>query len=185
VDFLYLKHLSQGHTKNEVLQDLMVEYGQDVWNFAYSLTRRPSIADDIRQEVFVKAFHRLESYRGQSTVKTWLLAITRNSVTDYHRSAFFRKVMLVDYIKETGESPSAEQQYLDRQKIDDAWKAVMSLPVKLREVIVLYVHHELPLVEIARMLKISEVAAKVRLYRARIKVNETFNESEGDMHGEL
>ncbi|KIL37012.1 hypothetical protein SD71_04850 [Cohnella kolymensis] len=185
MDFLYLKHLSQGHDKNEVLQNLMEEYGQDVWNFAFSVTRHPAIADDIRQEVFVKAFNRLETYRGQSSVKTWLLAITRNAVTDYHRSAFFRKVTLVDYIKETGEHPSAEQQYLDSQKIDDAWKAVMSLPMKLREVIVLFVHHELSIAEIARLLKISESAAKVRLHRARIRVNQTFNGSEGDRHGEL
>ncbi|MBW7455213.1 RNA polymerase sigma factor, partial [Paenibacillus sepulcri] len=58
---------------------VMEEYGDDVWSYAYFLTGNKDTADELAQETFVKAFRRLASYRGESSVKTWLLVIARNS----------------------------------------------------------------------------------------------------------
>jgi RNA polymerase sigma-70 factor (ECF subfamily) len=184
VDFDYLKYLSSGYDKNKILHDLMVEFGQDVWNYAFSLTRYRHLADDIRQDAFVKAFNKLDTFRGESSPKAWLLSITRNLAIDYRRSAFLRKVTLVDYIKERGSYASAEQEFFENLAVSDAWKAVLSLPIKHREVIVLYVHHQLSILEIAALLKISESAVKVRLHRARIKVNASYKEREDTFYGE-
>jgi RNA polymerase sigma-70 factor (ECF subfamily) len=183
VDFSYLKHLSKGYDKNKILHDLMVAFGQDVWNFAFLLTHQHNLADDIRQDVFVKAYDKLDYFRGESSPKTWLLSITRNTAIDYRRSAFFRKVTLIDYVTDNGTHPSAEKEFLEKQVLADAWKAVMSLPLKLREVIVLYVHHQLSIAEIADLLHISKSAVKVRLHRARNKVNETYNGKDGELSG--
>lgn len=183
MDLSYLKDLSEGHDKNEILRDLMMAYGGDVWNFAYSLTRRRELADDIRQDVFVKAYGKIDTFRGVSSIKTWLFSITRNTVIDYHRSAIFRKVTLIDYIASKVSHPSAEQDYLANEIFSETWKAVMSLPVKLREVIVLFAHHQLSIAEIAAVLKISESSVKVRLHRARKKVNQILGESEADPNG--
>lgn len=184
MNFEYLKYLSSGHNKNEILQNLMIQYGQDVWNFAFSLTRQRSLADDIRQDVFVRAYDKLDTFRGDSSVKTWLFSITRNIAVDYRRSAFFRKVTLIDYIIEKGSNPSAEREYFEQLGLKDAWKAVLSLPIKLREVITLYVHHQLSIAEIAAMLQISESAVKVRLHRARNKVNEMYKGKDEVFYGE-
>jgi RNA polymerase sigma-70 factor (ECF subfamily) len=181
VDFSYLKHLSKGYDKNKILHDLMVVFGQDIWNFAFLLTHQHNLADDIRQDVFVKAYEKLDSFRGESSPKTWLLSITRNAAIDYRRSAFFRKVTLIDYVTVNGAHPSAEKEFFEKQVLTDAWKVVMSLPLKLREVIVLYVHHQLSIAEIADLLHVSESAVKVRLHRARNKVNEIYNGKDGEL----
>lgn len=174
MDFTYLHYLSKGHDKNKILRDLMVAHGEDVWNFAYSLTRQRSLADDIRQDVFIKAYEKLESFRGESSVKTWLLSITRNVVIDYQRKVFFRKVKLVGFIQDIGNSSSAEKDFLQNENLKEVWKVVLNLPVKLREVLVLYAHYQLSIAEIANLLKISDSAVKVRLHRARKKVNIVF-----------
>lgn len=176
--------MSSGYDKNKILQDLMVHFGEDVWNFAYSLTRQRNLADDIRQDVFVRVYDKLDTFRGQSSMKTWLFSITRNIAIDYRRSAFFRKVTLIDYVITKGSNPSAEKEFFEKWHVKDAWIAVLSLPIKLREVITLYVHHQLSIAEIAELLQVSESAVKVRLHRARCKVNDIFKERGDECYGE-
>ncbi|WP_256761646.1 sigma-70 family RNA polymerase sigma factor [Cohnella sp. WQ 127256] len=184
MDLEYMKYMSSGYDKNKILHLLMVQYGQDVWNFAFSLTRQRNLADDIRQDVFVKVFDKLDTFRAQSSVKTWLFSITRNLAVDYRRSAFIRKVTLVDYIRDRGSRHSAENEYFEKRDLNEAWKAVLSLPIKLREVITLFAHHQLSIAEIAVTLQISESAVKVRLHRARKQVNEKYKGREDAFYGE-
>ncbi|KRF13720.1 hypothetical protein ASG93_13785 [Paenibacillus sp. Soil787] len=185
LDFTYLKYLSKGHDKKQILHDLMLAYGQDVWNFAFSLTGQRNLADDIRQDVFVKAFNKLETFRGDSSPKLWLLSITRHVAFDYRKSMFLRKVCLVEYITEKTTSQSAEKEYFKNCLIKDTWQVVLSLPVKLREVMVLYIHHQLSIEEIGELLDISESAVKVRIHRARKKVNTICNERKGEISEEV
>lgn len=96
--------------KNVILEDLMVAYGEDVWNYAFFLTRQSELSDDITQDVFVRVYERLFSYRGEASVKTWLLTITRNLVRDHWRSAWFRKVMPFGTPLAKGESAPQRKQ---------------------------------------------------------------------------
>lgn len=79
------------------IRDLMVRYGEDVRNYAYFLTRRHDWADDIAQEVFVKAYRNIGSFRGESSIKTWLLRIARNTAYSYRKLAFFRRTVGLEY----------------------------------------------------------------------------------------
>jgi RNA polymerase sigma-70 factor (ECF subfamily) len=178
LDFEYLNYLGEGHNKDQILQDLMTAYGQDVWNFAFSLTRHRDAADDIAQECFLKAYRNLESFRGKSSVKTWLLTITKNAVRDYRRSAFIRKVTLMDKLPrgEAGGSLSAEQEALDQIVADAVWRKVLALPAKYRAVLVLYAHHQLSMEEISQLLSISVGTVKSRLFRARQRVTAMIEE---------
>jgi RNA polymerase sigma-70 factor, ECF subfamily len=178
LDFDYLRTLSAGHDKNAILSELIQHFGQDVWNFAFSLTQQRSLADDITQDAFLKAFRNLETFKGQSHIKTWLLSITRNVAADYRRSAFFRKVTLTERFSNPGISPSAEYEALDRLASNEVWKQVLRLPVKYREVLVLYAHNGLQMKEIAQLLDISEGTVKSRLFRARVKISDMLKRGE-------
>lgn len=57
-----------------------------VYNFAFQLTRDRQAADDITQESFIKAWKHIRRYRRGSSFKTWLFAITRNTVIDWLRT---------------------------------------------------------------------------------------------------
>jgi RNA polymerase sigma-70 factor (ECF subfamily) len=170
VGFEYLSALSETSDKDSVLQDLMNHLGRDVWNYAYFLTGSMDVADDVFQDVFVKVYRNLYSYRGESSVKTWLLTITRNVVKDHWKSAWTRRVLLMSSIPRRETVASTEKEVLARMDRGDIWKAVLDLPDKLREVLVLVAHHQLSIPEIAAMLGLSEGTVKSRLHRARGKV---------------
>jgi len=164
----YLKYVSS--IQSASLHDLMHEHGQDVWNYAFLLTKNHHVSDDIAQEVFLQAFLHISSFRGQSSVRTWLFSITRNTAFNHKKSAFFRKVTLLDFLYPLPSVPSAEEQYMNRTYTDSIWRLVMMLPPKYREVLVLDAQYEMPLMEIALLLQISIGTVKSRLHRARAKM---------------
>ncbi|MCR2802720.1 sigma-70 family RNA polymerase sigma factor [Paenibacillus soyae] len=127
----YFKALAPGYDKDAVLRELMEAFGNDVWRFAYFLTRRKEAADDISQEVFLSAYKNMYAFRGECTVKSWLLTITRNKSIHYLQSAFIRRVTLTDRITRSGGiSPAAEQMAFDRMENKALWDTVMKLPRK-------------------------------------------------------
>jgi RNA polymerase sigma factor (sigma-70 family) len=167
-------------TSDETFQEIMTLHGKDVWNLAFSLTRRVDVADDVTQDVFLKVYEKLDSYRAEASLKTWLLRITRNRVYDLRRSFFLRRVTLVDFFVEKGNHPSAELQALDRYVHDTTWASVLKLPLKYREVLILNAHHGLSIAEISDLLRVGESTVKSRLYRARKKAHESLKEADPD-----
>ncbi|GGI45021.1 RNA polymerase sigma factor [Paenibacillus marchantiophytorum] len=171
-DLEYLKHLVKGYDRDLVLRDLMNKFGDDVWNFAFFLTHRPDVADDLSQEVFLAAYKGMYAFRGECSVKSWLLTITRNKALHYLQGAFLRKVTLTDRLYSKSVSPAAEQVLFDRIENLNLWGTVMTLPRKYREVLVLDYHYGLKLNEIAKLLGVSVGTVKSRSYRAKKKMNE-------------
>ncbi|WEK56320.1 MAG: sigma-70 family RNA polymerase sigma factor [Candidatus Cohnella colombiensis] len=154
----------------QLLDQLMLAYGKDVWNYAFSMTRKWDVADDVTQEVFIKVYRNMNSFRRDSSVKTWLLTITRNTVIDYRRSAFIRKVTLSDVLEDHSERQSAEQEVIGNWTVNEMWAMVLKLPSKYREVIILYAHNQLSLKEISEVLDVTEGTVKSRMFHARKKL---------------
>ncbi|CAG7645768.1 RNA polymerase sigma factor [Paenibacillus allorhizosphaerae] len=174
-NFEYLKYLTETSDKKAIVSELMTAYGKDVWNYAYSITHKRDQADDITQEVFIKVFRNLYTFRSESSVKTWLLAITRNMALDYRRSAFLRKVTLTGFLHTSAENgksvAGAETQVMEKLAVGEMWNLVMKLPAKYREVLILYAHYQLSMKEMAEVLGVSEGTVKSRLFHARSKIS--------------
>ncbi len=109
-------------------------------------------------------------------MRTWLLAIIRNVAINYLRAAFVRKVTLTDRTARHGVSPSAEREALERELTDEIWTAVLDMPLKWREVLILHAKYELNMKEIAGVLGISEGTVKSRLARARRRMADRWKE---------
>jgi len=163
----YLTYIAEIDIGN--LRTIMHEYGEDVWNFAYFLTKRRDLADDISQDVFLKVYTHFRSFRGEATLKTWLLKITRNTALSYLKRSFFRKTILMEYVPVMGNHPSAEEVFFRERVSDDIWVEIMKLPVKYREVLVLSTCYQLSLDEIGSTLGIPLGTVKSRLHRAKQK----------------
>ncbi|WP_338044829.1 RNA polymerase sigma factor [Paenibacillus lignilyticus] len=178
LQFDYLKHVTGGLDRHAVLNELMAAYGKDVWNFAFFYTRSRELADDISQDVFVKVFQQLYEFRGQSSIKTWLLAITRNTARDVLRSAWIRRVTFFGGLVRPQEqtSPSAERESFDKLMTEEIWAVVLKLPQKLREVLLMNSHYGLSMQEMADMLHVSVGTVKSRLHRARAAVNRSLTQ---------
>lgn len=174
-----MHHLAPGFDRSIVLEDMMTEFGEDIWNFAYFLTRRHDAADDIAQDVFLTAYNRMYTFRGEASVKSWLLSIARNKSLNYLRSAFIRRTVLMGAYKAEGSTASAEQVVFERMASREIWDTVMMLPRKHREVLLLAYHYQLKMEEIAAALGLSEGTVKSRLFRAKKKMTDLLRDARG------
>ncbi|GIP39332.1 RNA polymerase sigma factor [Paenibacillus sp. J31TS4] len=175
-EYDYLRSLSSGMDSFE-LDRMMQAFGKDVWNYAYFLTRDRHAADDLSQEVFLRAFRSIQDFRGESTLKTWLLKITRNLSYNYRQSAFLRRVTLLDRVRRRETGASAETEFLDREAANEIWRIILGLSLPFREVLLLDIRYDMTIQEMAGVLRISEGTVKSRLHRARAKVNKKLEEA--------
>lgn len=150
------------------IEELMREYGNDVLRTAYAFVKDKEAAKDLFQETFIKAYHNLDKFRGESSVKTWLIRIAVNVCKDYLKSAYQKKVVPMTEIEE--ESLYSEDDYEEVENADrneQIKKAVMSLPDSYREVIICTYYKEMGVAETAAALGVPSGTVKSRLARAR------------------
>lgn len=149
----------------------MREYGTEILRIAYLYVGDIQIAEDIFQEVFLKAYQGFADFQGKSSVKTWLIRIAINSCKDYLKSAWKRRVAPMDEATEQSlRSPDAYEQVEQEADAEKVREAVFSLPEQYREVIVCFFYQELSLEETAQALHIPVGTVKSRLSRAKEKL---------------
>ena len=151
------------HAEN-TLERLIRENQVSLKRLCYLYLHDQAMAEDAVQETFLKVYRSLKDFRGEASEKTYLTRIAVNTCKDMLRSAWFRHV---DRRVTPEELPS-------RRETDPAYRevaaAVMNLPRKLREVILLSYYRGLTMEEIAEVLEISQPAVSGRLKRAREKL---------------
>ncbi|MFD1780801.1 sigma-70 family RNA polymerase sigma factor [Fredinandcohnia salidurans] len=153
----------------EKIKWLMDQYGQEVIMLAYTYVKDKQLAEDIAQEVFIKCFEKLDSFRHESSYKTWIYRITINKCKDVFRSWHYKHLIFTDFIKVKKDKAaySAEIENIKREEKLLVAEMVMGLPIKLREVIILYYYEDLKIDDIAKMLETKVNTVKTRLHRAR------------------
>lgn len=127
------------------------------------------MTDDLTQDVFVRAYTNLDQFRNESSYKTWLFSIARNRCKDFQKSAFFRRVVLVDIHRTQALAPehmSAEDEAVRTIESNELWKAILTLKKPYREVVILHMREDMTFAQIANVLGIPEVTARVRYRRA-------------------
>ncbi len=143
------------------LERLIQENEVALKRLCYLYLHDEAMAEDAVQETFLKAYRALENFRGEAGEKTWLTRIAINTCKDMLRSGWFRHMDR----RVTAETLPARQEADPYHR--EVAAAVMNLPRKLREVILLYYYSGLNTLEIAETLKISQPAVTGRLKRAR------------------
>lgn len=164
---------SKGTTGCPDIEQLMRSYGNDVLQTAYSYVKDVHIAEDLFQEVFIKVYKMIGTFRGESSIKTWILRIAANTCKDYLKSAYSRKV--VPMMEFAEEAITSEDDYEEVESEDTAQavkNAVMQLPENHREVVMMVYYQEMSLDEAATVLEVPVGTVKSRLARAREKLKE-------------
>lgn len=173
-----MEHKVIENCNHDEIDNVIREHWQDVWNYSFIITKDTHLSDDITQEVFIKVFKKWDSFRNESSVKTWLLKITRNTALNYLKSSYFKRISLVSFFRNDKEYPSAEKQFLQKETMNEVWDIVLKLPQKHREVLILDAKYELSYDEIAETLGVSIGTVKSRLHRARARVSKILAEDE-------
>ncbi|MGM7700539.1 sigma-70 family RNA polymerase sigma factor [Pseudalkalibacillus sp. Hm43] len=155
-------------TNEEILQLLMEDYGTDAMHVAFSYVKDYATAEDLAQEAFIKVYQSLHQFKGNSSIKTWVLKITINHCKDYLRSWHYRTVKLAKDAQQIfGIQKSTDQIVLKNSMQEQVTNHVLALPLKYREVIFLYFYEELNVPEISDLLNVNPNTIKSRLLRAK------------------
>lgn len=159
-----------GASKEERLEWLMEEYGNNIIRLAFTYVKQKQLAEDIAQDVFIKCYEKLDDFRGESTYKTWLYRITVNKCKDQLKSWSYKNVLFTEFfsskIKQTDHS--AESELLVVEENRQVAEKVISLPIKLREVIILHYYEGLKIDEISQLIHVNTNTVKSRMHRARM-----------------
>ncbi|OGR77045.1 MAG: hypothetical protein A2X32_07115 [Elusimicrobia bacterium GWC2_64_44] len=180
---------SPGAANPEGAFTLIVEEHQRlVYGVALRLTGNSSAAEDITQETFIAAWRHLKDFRGESSLKTWLLRIAANKARSYWRWKKLRTwFSLSDPANGDEESPALEDLLPDdpRQRPEQAAQAaelerrvqaaISALPPRQREVAVLRAQG-LSGAEIAAALGMAEGTVKAHWFEARKKLEVSLRE---------
>lgn len=142
---------------------IYTRYASDVFRFALYLSGNRSDAEDITSETFVRAWAAQDSIVAE-TVKGYLFTIARNLFLQGLRRAA-RQSELPGEMPDA--APSAYQQVEQKAEVKAVLAAMQKLPQIDRAALIMRTLDELPYQEIARVLGISETAAKVKVHRAR------------------
>ncbi|WP_121680957.1 sigma-70 family RNA polymerase sigma factor [Falsibacillus albus] len=166
-----------------MLESLIDQYERAVTQFAYTYVKDWGAAQDISQEVFIKIYEKLDSFQHRSSMKTWIFSITANQCKDYLRSLEGKKRKLSSFVQNIftqNDEKTPEQIIEEKQSNDSLAQDVLSLPVKYREIIILYYYEELNTNEIASLLDISGSTVRTRLDRARKQLKDLNEGREGN-----
>ena len=131
-----------------------------------------SEAEDLAQDVFIKVYQGIDSFRGESKLTTWVFQIATFAALDRLKSASHRasqrlvpEVLIEDHPAQL--VPAHDQQPMKDEMCRCIRGVVDRLPVDYRTIIYLSELKELRIREIAEIVGISQGAAKIRLHRAR------------------
>jgi len=136
----------------------------------FRLAPRADHADDVVQDVFLAAWENLGTYRGNSSLQSWLMGIARNKVKDYYR-AHLREPGPLETAKDNSEAkivPPQVDDYLDKERARIKARRVLNkLPEKYRIILIWRYWNEYPLKAIATRIGKTGKATERMLARAR------------------
>lgn len=161
--------------RNQTFVRLVEQYQTAVLRTCYLYLCDKSLAEDASQEIFVKVFRALDSFKGESSEKTWIMKIAMHTCYDINHSGwhrFFNRHVTPEML------PEAAVPFDDDD--DELTNAVIRLPLKQREVILLYYYQGLKVNDIAEALGVSQSSVSGRLKRGRDRLKDYLEGSDPD-----
>jgi RNA polymerase sigma-70 factor (ECF subfamily) len=147
-----------------------------VHRFLLMMLRDPEEADNLTQDCFLRAYQNRSTFRGESSLETWLLRIAANLARDHARSrkaGFWKRLLGLEDDGEDGaaqqvasDGASPEQALLAREDVRAVWDAANQLSQQQRAVFLLRFVEEMELSEIASALDLHVGSVKTHLFRA-------------------
>lgn len=154
------------------METLFKENGKLLYTYLYSLCRNETLAEELTQETFYKAFLSIDNFDNTCKFSTWLCQIGKH--TYYQYLAKHKKEVLSEISEDTIISEiSPERKTLSRMELLDTLKQVHALPEPMREIIYLRTISDLSFREIGDILGKSENWARVTYFRAKTQLLET------------
>ncbi len=163
--------------------EVVTRYKAKVYNYIYRMTGSSEDAEDLTQEVFIRMYTSIDSFRSQSSLNTWLFRIAGNLCIDkFRRSKNRTAAYSLDEPLGDGESEAAHEvpdttyephRLLENVEMaEQIQKALAQIPEKLRATLLLHDVEGLPYEEIAQVIGCPLGTVKSRLFNARMQLRQ-------------
>jgi RNA polymerase sigma-70 factor (ECF subfamily) len=169
--------------------EVVSRYKNRVYNSVYRMLGNASDAEDLTQEVFVRLYTSLDSFRSQASLNTWLFRIASNLCIDYFRRSKKHRAIAYSLDEPLGGDAEASEgsgashevsdttyephRLAERQELSEQIQvALAGLPEKLRAVLLLHDIEGIPYEEIAQVVGCPLGTVKSRLFNARLQLRQ-------------
>ncbi len=156
----------KGKISDEIFSEAVVKYRDRIFLVILKYVRNREDARDLTQEAFIRAYRSRESFRGESSLYTWIFRIAVNLAVNYKSRS---RVSLFSSLEDSPElqgSGDPSNGIMSRELIQRIDEAVGELPNRQRMTFVLRYYEELPFADVADSLNITEGAAKANYHQA-------------------
>jgi RNA polymerase sigma-70 factor (ECF subfamily) len=154
-------------------EELYARHGSRLYTVAYRMTGSAADAEDLVQDIFLQVYRRLDSFRGEAALGTWLHRLAVNACLDFVRSKQGRRQRVTDTIEDfdaletPATGPWRADAALDRMDLE---RAIAQLPPSYRRAFLLHDVEGLEHHEVGEALGIAEGTSKSLLFKARIRL---------------
>ena len=153
-------------------EELYRQHSGRLFSLAVRMLGNQADAEDQLQEIFLSAHRKLESFRGESALGTWLYRLAMNQLLDYVRSRAARTGQLTDGLDDATVLADASGHRLADRAIDriDLERAMAELPDGCRAAFLLHDVEGLEHKEVSDVLGIAEGTSKSQVHKARLRL---------------
>jgi RNA polymerase sigma-70 factor, ECF subfamily len=153
-------------------EELYRAHAGRIFSLATRMLGNTADAEDLLQDIFLSAHRKLESFRGEAALGTWLYRLATNQILDYVRSRAGRASQVTDGLDDASVLADARAHRIGDRVIDrlDLERALAQLPEGCRAAFVLHDVEGLEHREIADVLGIAEGTSKSQVHKARLRL---------------
>lgn len=153
-------------------ETLYRQHSGRLFSLAVRMLGNPADAEDLLQEIFLSAHRKLESFRGESALGTWLYRLAMNQILDHVRSRAARTGQMTDGLDDATVLADATGHRLADRAIAriDLERALAELPEGCRAAFVLHDVEGLEHKEVSEVLGIAEGTSKSQVHKARLRL---------------
>nr|WP_286465867.1 RNA polymerase sigma factor [Myroides sp. DF42-4-2] len=168
------------HNGNTSLFGIIYDrYGQKVYQKCLGFAESRDAAEDLTQDVFVKLYLNLKSFRGEAKFSTWLYSFTYNHCVNYSKSILKRQRDNIELQEEAMYVSTVDEEVSDEEifslTVEKLQEALGLIDPEDKIVLLMKYQDDKSIREIALLLELGESAVKMRLHRAKKKIVELYN----------
>jgi RNA polymerase sigma-70 factor, ECF subfamily len=179
------------------LADLAEEYGTKIYQLAFRYLRNKEDAEEVTQDVLFKVYRKVDAFRGDAALSSWIYRITFNAAMSRLRTAKYQRVQDEERRGSAGEAdvhgePSRARDVADWSDLADervlrsqlrrrVFRAILSLPAIYRAPVMLRDIHGMSTEEASAMLKVKDQTLKSRLHRGRLILRKQLSDFAGGL----
>ncbi|ADU31716.1 RNA polymerase sigma factor [Evansella cellulosilytica] len=160
------------------LEDVYRKLQPNIYAYFYVKTLHREAAEDLTHEVFYLAFKNFSSFKGKSTIKTWVFSIAKNVLKNYYRSQKYHQRLTEKMEKEKTITETLENEVVKKENNAEVLHLIHSLNYPEKDIVVFRIFGELSFREIGDLLGKSENYARITFHRAKLKLQKELKKDE-------